>query len=715
MVDSANLTDDILAVLNEDYSGDCTIRTAHLMVVGLPNSGKSSLVANLLNTEKPSGSTGLCEESHVLVGKPTSHHAGIITNDEWIPVDLQVSLGRKVAKITKDFKSDTKTKSEILVEGIEMQIEKNSSEDLMAKVPIDKPNPQNSNVHNAEMISAMLASNGITNLKDLNESKSIYLRDCGGQLEFQNILSVLISGPSIVLFVLDASMEDLNEPFRHSYRVDRKRINSCQSISVYDSFRQTLASIDVLNRRASYEEFDCKVIIVGTHLDEISCPEEKIEKLDKEIVDIIKDQCMSHLVIFREKSEKRVIYAVNNENTKDKHFEELKSAITDRMENCKTFEIQYKIKPLLLSLHLENQKSIMRRHDFEAFAKDFNINGKEQVDDVLKFLHYTIGILRYYEVDEHHQFIVTDPSFLFQCLTKIIVDTFPDSSSGTSDQTKSLQMGIISKKDLLEMPSFQDSLNSITLDPEDFFSFLKYLHFIAPFKESNKDMVFIPTALSHISEEDNSEGDSSFFIRFKCKYCPKGLFIFFIAYLMEGSKNKGSNSVNLILVNRKIYRNKVFFNIEHHNCEEDEIAVSLTKESYIKIQFYTRIPFEKWKDNKKYRELYFNTANQVCKEVMNSIGKALTQLNYDQDKIGPVPSSRCKYCKIVCPVDISEVIEIYCPQRRQYKCGSEMEEKDRIWFRQGIVECSWLLFYLSSSDVLDNKFLNCKTQKTIFV
>ncbi|NKC02326.1 MAG: hypothetical protein GKR90_28020, partial [Pseudomonadales bacterium] len=477
LVDSANLTDDILAVLNEDYSGDCTIRTAHLMVVGLPNAGKSSLVANLLNTEKPSGSTGLCEESHVLVA--TSHHAGIITNDEWKPVDLQVSLGRKVAEITKYSKSYTKDnkqkenhedinapidrlnqqdskleiaemKSEILVEGIEMQIENSSSEDLMAKVHIDKQNPQYSNVNNAEMISAMLASNGITNLKDVNESKSIYLRDCGGQLEFQNTLSVLISGPSIVLFVLDASMEDLNEPFRHSYRVDRKRkINSRQSISVYDSLRQTLASIDVLKSRASSEdsnEFDCKVIIVGTHLDKISSPKEKIEKLDKEIVDIIKDQCMSHLVIFREESDKRVIYAVNNENAKDKNFEELKSAITDRMENCKTFEIQYKIKPLLLSLHLKNQKSIMKRHDFEAFAKDFNLNGKEQVDDVLKFLHHTIGILRYYEVDEHHQFIVTDPSVLFQCLTKIIVDTFPDSSSRTSDQTKSLQMGIISKK-----------------------------------------------------------------------------------------------------------------------------------------------------------------------------------------------------------------------------------------------------------------------------
>ncbi len=61
-------------------------------------------------------------------------------------------------------------------------------------------------------------------------------------------------------------------------------------------------------------------------------------------------------------------------------------------------------------------------------------------------------------------------------------------------------------------------------------------------------MVFIPTALSHILEEDNSEGDSSFFIQFKCKYCPKGLFILFIAYLMEGSKNKGSNSVNQKIV-----------------------------------------------------------------------------------------------------------------------------------------------------------------------
>ncbi len=250
------------------------------------------------------------------------------------------------------------------------------------------------------MISAMLASNGITNLKDLNESKSIYLRDCGGQLEFQNILSVLISGPSIVLFVFDANMEDLNKPFRHTYRLDDgTEINSYQSISVYDCLRQTLASIAVLKSkiRTNFKdstELDCRVIIVGTHLDKIAFPKPKIEKLDKEIVEILKNKHMSHLVIFRKRSDNKVIYEVNNEYAKDKNFEALKSKIKDLMENCKTFEIQYKIKPLLLSLHLENQKSIMKWHEFEAFAKDFNIIGKEQVDKVLEFLHHTIGILR---------------------------------------------------------------------------------------------------------------------------------------------------------------------------------------------------------------------------------------------------------------------------------------------------------------------------------
>ena len=105
----------------------------------------------------------------------------------------------------------------------------------------------------------------------LERGFSLYLRDTGGQVEFQEVLPLLIFGPSIFLFIFRLDLP-FNEKFEIKYRQEDGVYNDyVSSITLEKALLQCLATVDVIKRtdKAGIETRDPYVFIVGTHKDKL--------------------------------------------------------------------------------------------------------------------------------------------------------------------------------------------------------------------------------------------------------------------------------------------------------------------------------------------------------------------------------------------------------------------------------------------------------------
>ncbi len=80
--------------------------------------------------------------------------------------------------------------------------------------------------------------------KHLKKSSSLYLRDIGGQIEFQEMIALLIVGPSIFFFVLRLDL-DLKSKFTVEYRESPGESLNCytSSITTEEALLQCLSSV----------------------------------------------------------------------------------------------------------------------------------------------------------------------------------------------------------------------------------------------------------------------------------------------------------------------------------------------------------------------------------------------------------------------------------------------------------------------------------------
>ena len=98
----------------------------------------------------------------------------------------------------------------------------------------------------------------------------LYLTNTGGQTEFQELLPVLVCGPSVFFITFP-----LNQKLNDRYTI---RYDGCHESESYDyessgtlieEILQTLATIDALDRCRSYNKGALKLFFVGTHKDKL--------------------------------------------------------------------------------------------------------------------------------------------------------------------------------------------------------------------------------------------------------------------------------------------------------------------------------------------------------------------------------------------------------------------------------------------------------------
>ena len=617
-------------------------KMANVILKGLPEAGKSTLLNRLLKRpfQKSYTSTGISDGIIVVDIQPTSTLTSATVfsdNSSWEVMDFDASVHSQLEDLKQFFPS-----------AIEWSAKGNSSNDSLSyqvhRVSSTSEVPDN--------IKKVLSAHNIKSIEDLKMKNSLYIRDTGGQVEFQESLTLLIYGPSIFIFVLRTDI-DINKKAIIQYRLPSGEIiNRYQSsISTVDALVQFLTSVSAIETTTECEFQEGGVyhkpivFIVGTHIDQLksraSCVISEInESLDK----LIHHHKFSKIVRYANLISSNVMYTVDNTSEKDDNFEVLRSDI-NKFIGRREFTVLYPVSYLLSCLELQNIKdTVISMDQFKQLASKFNIT-PNQVNHLLQFLHFRIGIIQHYDVDNLSDIVIKEPQVLFNKVTDLLVKTFITSEAMNKDEQSSF-----CEKGILETSSFEnileDSKDKITT--KQFLAFMVHLRLAVPFIDKiGVQKYFIPSVLNHVPSsayEERKTDIAPLCICFQLGHCPQGLFGVLISHLVSPDK---SHAFSFDLTEGKIYQDQVSLLV---NSPEgiDEISLKIHL-SHIEVTMY----IEDCAENESNSMTPTTVCTTVRSILQDSLQRSLKTLHYDINKLQPMFCLACPNSS--CPVKMHKV------------------------------------------------------------
>ena len=493
-----------------------------------------------------------------------------------------------------------------------------------------------------EIFKTALRSKGLQGLREhLKSHWSIYLSNTGGQVEFQELLPLLVSGPSMffVTFRLD---QDLNVRYQIEYETavetgddsTPKIFKYTSSSTPLETILQTLASIDAVGTYDYSHKYrkKCalkyKVFIIGTHRDVLDARignEEdvqlEIQKINKTIHESVKLASYYRCIEFA--TEDQLIFTVNNFSESDDDFKLIRSSVQRNVDSG-DFVTTSPSHWLIYSLVLRQlKKQIESYSTCFKIAKDCGITDDEEHREALHFIHTKMGIIRYFELDGLNSMIILNPQILFERATKIITETFTFEQVGYHS-TDDFMKGIFdfSEFERITRQKYPDS----PLTPALFGDLLEHLHIAARFRVNGILKYFFPCALSHVHDsavqkqpsQDNPSTIPPLVISFQCGYRPLGIAGALIAYLMNEGQNAKEMVQEWILISEEIYRDEISFSLEP-SC--DTIVLKM---------FPTHMEVKCLPESDDDRDDYpvQKTCTEVCRSIKAGIEKVNSDINY---------------------------------------------------------------------------------------
>ena len=397
----------------------------------------------------------------------------------------------------------------------------------------------------------------------------LYFTDTGGQLVFQELLSALIAGPSVFFLVFK-----LNDRLDQKYQIEyvqsatKKMKPYVSRFTVKEALLQSLASISSTCSYMSQIGKELvavkpKVVLIGTHKDLAS--EEQIQAIQKELKETLKDMeyYREGTLVFASRDEP--VVTVNNLSSEGEDTQKIRS-IVEEIARHPSFRISTPV-PWLVFGHALKLLScpVLRYEECLSIAEECGIEGKEELDEALWFLHTKLGILRHFQsIPELREVVILDPQLLFDKITQLITSTFVFESDPYVEETFQ-QKGIFPSR-VIEDISIQcgEPLTCAKL-----VKLLEHLHIVAPIKDETGCVTqyFMPCVLNQASPHNptvlHQTNPMEVLVTFKCGYCPKGVFAALIVYLLS---NEGKAGLSWQLKKEALSRDRVVFNFgrEYH-------------------------------------------------------------------------------------------------------------------------------------------------------
>ena len=529
-----------------------------------------------------------------------------------------------------------------------------------------------------------LKNKGLDGLREhLKNHWSLYLSNTGGQMEFQELLPVLVSGPSII-FVTFRLDRDLNKLYEIEYEVAVKADDSSKlfkytsSATPLETILQTLASFDAVGtydyskQQRERVALTYKVFIIGTHRDilEKSHGQEvatKIQEIDQEIQKVVTNASYYRHIQFA--SRDQMIFTVNNFSESDSDFQHIRSSV-QRVIDTGDFRMTTPSHWLIYSLVLRQLKSRIESYDnCFRIARDCGITSHEEHKEALHFIHTKMGLIHYFPQDDLDQVVFLDPQALFDKVTELITDTFTFEKAGKHIEDD-FKKGVFSFSDLEKLQCSDPLLN-----PLRFTKVLEHLWIAAPFHKDGNLKYFLPCAIPHADKPQEmstqtSQPIPSLVVSFECGYRPMGLSGALIKYLMT---NEGKSSITWNLSTDGIFRDQVSFLIKP-SCDKVLLKMFPT---HLEVTF---LPDPK--DSKRVHCPF----KKVCHEVWKTIQAGIERVNSDINYIRNTEPSFTFYCQVKgCTVDKLHPAEVCEEKLFCSKCSMscDLPEGYKTWMLQG--------------------------------
>ena len=448
---------------------------SHGVMVGPARSGKSSLMSRLAG-EMPSftsPSTGVAEKVVQVVGVRKSHSIALSVHDTiWFKLLYDQEAIRLMKLTIQTIPSQPQQPASTVSSpptSMQSELEDISpivyTHEPLSTTPksVISPYPEGY-IPPMEVFKGAIQGKGLESLRQhFENSWSFYLTDTGGQVEFQELLPLLVCGPSVFFFTFRLDQE-LNQRFTIEYHLpDGGRSKPYQStLTVVEAILQTLASVASMGtftykrpQVKSAASLKPKMFIVGTHKDKLdsATADSEIQEIDQHLQKVIKSTSHVQEDIVQFATESQLIYTVNNFSEDDSDFKKIRSGV-ERVVCHSRFKVPLPTHWLIFSLVLRQEMikdSIISYEQCFSIAKDCGITEHEELNHALWFLHTKIGLIRHFPTPGLNDFVIRDPQIVFDMVSKLIVNTFTFENAGMWCSTEFEKKGVFTLEDFLTL------------------------------------------------------------------------------------------------------------------------------------------------------------------------------------------------------------------------------------------------------------------------
>ena len=560
----------------------------HCVFIGMPRSGKSSLMRRLLGKHlSSSASTGVAEKVvRVEIRKSTVHVSGLLwceledLDDEatLLMCDVSKIAPENIAQpasITANLPVETQPGEPFSLSKFLRNLFKRTPRTKQRQQPASSPSPQSFSQpqvpeeqvakHPLEVFGDSFEKKW-SKLKDLlDDHWTVYLTDTGGQPEFQELLPILVCGPSVFFLVFRLDLE-LNSRYQVEY------INSSgeaivpyeAGLTVQETLLQSLATIasTSITRMVGSETVDIlpRAFFVGTHKDRVS--DQHLLQIDNALQAVVKRTEAYREGMVQFASESRLILAVNNLSEGDEDVQQVRAAVERIGKHGDNYRVNTPVSWLMFSNILQQLKApVLEYEQCFGVAQKCGIRTRDEMSDALQFLHENVGVIRYYrDVPELREFIIKDLRYLFDVITDLLVATF------TFDHTDPSLHELFTRKGIFPLDVFEKLAKSTKFfPPSKLVALLQHLNIVAELrKDGASSHYFIPCVLTHSESSQSAMSTTTpspacpLLVTFESGYCPKGLFGSMAVHLLE---NKMESCLEWSLEQDKIFRDQICLSV----------------------------------------------------------------------------------------------------------------------------------------------------------